>query len=403
MNDVPQHVLTIAELNQRVKTQLERDIGMVWLQGECSNLAKPSSGHLYFSLKDQHAQIQCAWFKRQQPIPCPPLAHGDQLLVAGCVSLYPQRGDYQLIVEQVQYIGAGQLELAYHQLKKKLHSAGLFEKKQPLPRFPQNIGLITSSTGAALQDLLRVLHRRWPIANYHLFPTAVQGAQAAPSIIHAMKDASQSDCDVLILARGGGSLEDLWGFNHEELAQIMYACPLPIVTGIGHEIDYTIADFVADHRAATPSAAAETATPDQQHVQTHLKEMTTRLTQRMQNCLQTKQQTLHVIGQKLTHPQARIQIQQQHLDHQRDALEARFMHQLQHYQHQFYQRVQALEAHNPLATLERGFVMVECPNTQQAITRCQHLNKSTVQLRFHDGKALADITAIHPDAQTAES
>ncbi len=236
-----------------------------FIQGEISNLSKPSSGHWYFSLKDSSGQIRCAFFRlNQRKVQFNP-ENGMSVIIRGAPTLYEQRGDFQLIVQQMEPAGIGNLQLAFDQLKNKLRIEGLFEleNKKDLPLYPKKIGVISSSTGSVIKDIIKVLNSRYPFAEILLYDTVVQGENAHKKIVKALQAAdSQKNCDVLILARGGGSLEDLWAFNEEELAREIFKCSTPIISSIGHETDTTIADFVADVRAPTPSAAAVSATPD---------------------------------------------------------------------------------------------------------------------------------------------
>jgi len=258
-------IYTVSRLNQEVQSALESGFGMLWLQGELSNFSRPASGHLYFSLKDSRSQIRCAMFRgKNRYINFEPQS-GDEVLVRGKLGLYAARGDFQLIVEHMEPAGTGKLQAQFEATKKKLDNLGWFDQqaKQPLPELPQRIGIITSATGAAIRDVLQVLARRCPQAEIIVYPTLVQGAQAAPKIAEAINTAERrNEVDVLLLVRGGGSMEDLWAFNEELVAQAVFECRLPIVAGVGHEVDFTIADLVADLRAPTPSAAAELATPD---------------------------------------------------------------------------------------------------------------------------------------------
>ena len=245
---------------------LEQGLARLWVEGEISNLARPASGHLYFSLKDESAQIRCAWFRQRQRGPSHNIKNGDQMLALGRVSLYEARGDYQLIVEQLEEAGEGELLRRFEALKKKLAAEGLFAEsdKQAIPKLPEKIGVVTSPSGAAVQDIISVLKRRFPLIPMVIYPTAVQGEWAPAQIVEALATAVRRDeCDVLIIARGGGSLEDLWSFNEEIVARAIAACPIPTVSAIGHEVDFTIADLVADVRAPTPTAAAELVVPDQ--------------------------------------------------------------------------------------------------------------------------------------------
>ena len=261
-----QSVISVSELNKKAKSLLEKGIPKLWIEGEISNLAKPASGHMYFSLKDEMSQIRCAWFKQRQLQNTLNIVNGSKMLALGKIGLYEPRGEYQFIVEKMEIAGEGDLKRKYEDLKKKLSAEGIFseENKSELPNLPKKIGIITSPSGAAVQDILTVLNRRFPIIPIIIFPVAVQGEQAAPQIQNALEKANfRADCDLLILARGGGSLEDLWAFNEEIVARAIFDSEIPIISAIGHETDITISDFTADLRAPTPSGAAELAVPDQ--------------------------------------------------------------------------------------------------------------------------------------------
>jgi exodeoxyribonuclease VII large subunit len=260
------NVISVSELNKKAKSLLEKGIPKLWIEGEISNLAKPASGHMYFSLKDEMSQIRCAWFKQRQLQNTLNIANGAKMLALGKIGLYEPRGEYQFIVEKMEIAGEGDLKRKYEELKKKLSGEGIFseENKSELPELPKRIGVITSPSGAAVRDILTILKRRFPIIPIIIFPVAVQGEQAAPQIQNALKKANlRADCDLLILARGGGSLEDLWAFNEEIVARAIFHSEIPIISAIGHETDVTISDFAADMRAPTPSGAAELAVPDQ--------------------------------------------------------------------------------------------------------------------------------------------
>ena len=260
------NVISVSELNKKAKSLLEKGIPKLWIEGEISNLAKPASGHMYFSLKDEMSQIRCAWFKKRQLQNTLNIANGAKMLALGKIGLYEPRGEYQFIVEKMEIAGEGDLKRKYEELKKKLSGEGIFseENKLELPELPKKIGVITSPSGAAVRDILTILKRRFPIIPIIIFPVAVQGEQAAPQIQNALKKANlRADCDLLILARGGGSLEDLWAFNEEIVARAIFHSEIPIISAIGHETDVTISDFAADMRAPTPSGAAELAVPDQ--------------------------------------------------------------------------------------------------------------------------------------------
>ena len=259
-------IFTVQQLNREVKELLQQNFPLIWVEGEISNIARPASGHIYFSLKDEYAQVRCAMFRNaNRKLPFQP-EDGMHVLVRARVGIYEPRGDYQLNIEHMEEAGIGILQRKFDELKLKLSREGLFDQdnKKALPAYPNSLGIITSATGAALRDILSVLKRRFPLVQIRVYAVQVQGEQSAKAIIKAIQAINQEkECEVIILARGGGSIEDLWSFNEESVARAIYTSNLPIVTGIGHEVDFTIADFVADMRAATPSAAAELVVPHQ--------------------------------------------------------------------------------------------------------------------------------------------
>ena len=259
-------IFTVQQLNREVKELLQQNFPLIWVEGEISNIARPASGHIYFSLKDEYAQVRCAMFRNaNRKLPFQP-EDGMHVLVRARVGIYEPRGDYQLNIEHMEEAGIGILQRKFDELKQKLSREGLFDQdnKKALPAYPNSLGIITSATGAALRDILSVLKRRFPLVQIRVYAVQVQGEQSAKAIIKAIQAINQEkECEVIILARGGGSIEDLWSFNEESVARAIYTSNLPIVTGIGHEVDFTIADFVADMRAATPSAAAELVVPHQ--------------------------------------------------------------------------------------------------------------------------------------------
>jgi exodeoxyribonuclease VII large subunit len=258
-------IYTVGRLNREARRLLEGSLRRIWVAGEISNLARPASGHIYFTLKDDQAQVRCAMFRAANRRLSSPPENGNQVLVRAKVSLYEPRGDYQLIVEELEQAGEGLLRKKFEELKKRLDAEGLFdvEHKRELPQLPGSIGVVTSPTGAAIRDILNILKRRYPGARVIVYPTRVQGEGSAAEIVAAINTAERrNECDVLIISRGGGSLEDLWSFNEEAVARAIHACSLPTVAGVGHEVDVTIADLVADVRAPTPSGAAELVVPD---------------------------------------------------------------------------------------------------------------------------------------------
>lgn len=312
-------IYSVSRLNREVRRLLEQGFSRIWLEGELSNVARPSSGHLYFSLKDAGAQVRAAMFRnRNRALPFSP-EDGMQVLVRGKLSLYEPRGDYQLIVEHMEEAGDGLLQRAFEALKQKLSAEGLFDEahKRPLPALPERIGVITSASGAAIRDVLTVLARRFPAIPVCIYPVPVQGREAAGEIAGALELASRrGDCDVLILTRGGGSLEDLWPFNEENVARAIHACEIPVISAVGHEIDFTIADFVADRRAATPSAAAELVSPDQQEWLQHIGHLASRLQSRFRESLTGRQQAVNWLAKHLQqlHPGQTLRQQAQRLD-----------------------------------------------------------------------------------------
>ncbi len=303
--DAPRHVLTPSALNRLVRDLLADALPRVWVEGELSNLARPASGHLYFTLKDARAQIRCAMFKPQSTwLKFRPGA-GDKVLLRARVGLYEARGDYQLIVEHMEEAGQGALQRRFEELKARLDAEGLFDpaSKKDLPRFPRRIGVVTSASGAAVRDVLHVLGRRFPLAEVDVLPVPVQGSEAPPAIVAMLRKAATARIhDVLLLTRGGGSLEDLAAFNDEGVARAIHACGMPVVSAVGHEIDFTISDFVADLRAPTPSAAAELLVPDAAEMRQHLVHRHHRLADVMRRHVQES-------GQRLDHLLARLQMQ----------------------------------------------------------------------------------------------
>ena len=309
-------VLTVSQLNRRTKQLLETHLPLIWVSGELSNLAKPASGHWYFSLKDEQAQVRCAMFRNaNQRLRWRPES-GQQVLIRARVSLYEGRGEYQLIAEHMEAAGTGLLQQQYEALKTKLQAEGLFDAsfKRELPPFPSTIGVITSPTGAAIHDIITVLERRYRAANVIVFPVSVQGETAAPEMIAALQKVELlNQCDVVIIGRGGGSLEDLWAFNNEALAHAIANCPVPIVSAVGHEVDVTIADFVADCRAPTPSASAEIVSPDINEWLQVLDGYHEQLLGKITSALSEKKQQLLSLKKQLRHPGERIRHQQEQL------------------------------------------------------------------------------------------
>ena len=315
---IQKDIYTPSRLNREVRGRLEKAYQLIWLEGEISNCSRPSSGHLYFSLKDSNAQVRCAMFRgRNVSLSFRP-EDGQKVLVRAQVSLYEARGEFQLIVQDMEEAGAGALRRAFEALKAKLEKEGLFDAgaKKPLPTAPGRIGVITSPTGAALRDVLTALRRRFPVARVLVYPVPVQGKAAAPEITRMIGVASrQGACDVLILCRGGGSLEDLWAFNEESVARAVFECRIPLVAGIGHETDFTIAEFVADQRAPTPTAAAELVTPDGVQLLRRLDKVARALAQAAGQALRQRAQQVDWLQGRLLqqHPGRRLKDWQERL------------------------------------------------------------------------------------------
>ncbi len=354
-------VLSVSQLNRHIRCWLEQEIGLVCVEGEISNLSKPSSGHFYFTLKDKEAQIRCVYFKNRHTALCKTLQNGQQILVQGRLSLYEARGDYQLIIEQLSEAGLGNLHQQFELLKSKLSALGLFEstRKKPLPRFPKTIGVITSPNAAALQDILTTLARRFPLATVLVYACDVQGKFAAGQLTHAVRQANtQSRCDVLIIARGGGSIEDLWAFNDEQLAHAIAGSHIPIVSGIGHETDFTIADFVADVRAPTPTAAAETVSPDKMDLMAYFNALQARLAAAVARYLQHKKWLLHHHQQKISSPERLIATHSQSLDYLEHRLQQAIKQLHQTYLHRLNVLMTTLNAKHPRVLLRQSKMTV---------------------------------------------
>ncbi|MDH5486442.1 MAG: exodeoxyribonuclease VII large subunit [Gammaproteobacteria bacterium] len=428
-------IYTVSRLNREAKLLLEGGFPPLWIEGEISNLSRPASGHVYFSLKDAQAQVRCAFFRQHQRLLRLTLKDGLHILARARVSLYEGRGNYQIIIEYLEEAGEGALRLAFDVLKQRLSQEGLFDiaHKKSLPRLPRRLGIITSPSGAVLHDILTTLRRRFPAIPVLVYPVPVQGAGAAEKIATAIKLAGdQRDCDALILARGGGSLEDLWVFNEEAVARAIHACPIPIVSGIGHETDFTIADMTADARAPTPTAAAEMLSPDQQEWLAQFERLETRLFTSMHGLLRGRNQHVDWLVARLVHPRHRIVLMQQSLKtlgqrlflaqttglrHARAELLAAMalllqhtprsrLHALQQENEHLHarlvsgmkrgmelgharlrERMQTLHALSPLATLERGYAIVQRADTSAIVTDATRIRTGErVQARLSRGR-----------------
>ncbi len=359
MSDQSPQIFTVSRLNGAVRLLLEQELGLVWLTGEISNLIQHGSGHWYFSLKDPAAQVRCAMFKGQNRRVAFRPQDGQQVLVQARVSLYEPRGEFQLVIESMRPAGDGALQLRLEQLKQRLAAEGLFDaaRKRPLPAQPSRIGLITSPTGAAIRDMLTVLRRRCPALPVVIYPSPVQGEASVAALVAALGMANRrGECDVLIIGRGGGSLEDLWCFNDERLVRAMAASRIPLVSAVGHETDVTLADFVADLRAPTPSAAAELVSPDRESQRQRLQGQAQALSRAWQQQANRARHCWQLLAQRLhhQHPSRRLQQQQQQLDELLWRLERRWQQRQQQAQQRLTTLSRRLLQYAPTRALARS-------------------------------------------------
>lgn len=388
--------ITVSQLNRHIKNYLEQEIGIVYVEGELSNLSKPSSGHLYFTLKDNQAQIRCVFFKNRHSQPLiSKLKDGQHVIANGRLSLYEARGDYQLIVEELKEAGLGELYLHYEALKNKLAAEGLFhpERKRPLPKIPKSIGIITSTSGAAIQDILSTLGRRFPLASVFIYPSEVQGATAAEQLIKALQYANAHNCcDVLILARGGGSIEDLWAFNHELLARHIVTSAIPIVSGIGHETDFTIADFVADYRAETPTAAAIAITPDRNDLLQLISTLMSRLQIAMLRHVQNQKIKLDYLSAQIASPQHIIATHWQTTDYLEKQLLFCMNKIISEKKHQVQSYTNKIQLQNPLYYIQQ--IKIRLNQVVEQLT--QHIQVKINFLRYQLTNNLSTLHAVSP-------
>ncbi|MEM7378296.1 MAG: exodeoxyribonuclease VII large subunit [Pseudomonadota bacterium] len=436
-------VFTVSRLNRTVRELVELSLGVIWVEGEISNLSRPASGHQYFSLKDAKAQVRCAFFKQRARLSRVTLEPGKQVLVRARASLYEPRGDYQLIVEGVELAGDGLLQQRYQDNLQRLNAEGLFsaDRKRALPPFPQHIGVVTSATGAAVRDVVEVLRRRYPLAPVTVYPTAVQGDSAVPGITAAIHLANDHGvADVLLIVRGGGSLEDLWAFNEESVVRAVVASAIPTVSGVGHEVDTTLCDLAADTRAPTPSAAAELVSPplDQltsrlisshrrlhRHVQLRTQRARAQLTRlqarlarhQPERQVETAQQRLDLararldraISAQLSNRESALRTQIKRLRAQSPArqlatrrselrrigaqLAHAFRHRLQDAERLLGTQTRALDAVSPLATLERGYAVVRRASDGHVVQTASHIQAGErLRITLREGELHADAT-----------
>lgn len=376
---------------------LEQGLGRLWVEGEISNIARPASGHVYFTLKDNTAQVRAAFFRQRQRGPTLNFKDGDQILAYGRVSLYEARGDYQLIVEQVEFAGEGALKRQFEVLKKMLGAEGLFDedRKRSLPALPERIGVITSASGAAIRDIISILGRRFPSIPVVVYPAAVQGDAAPAELIAALAAATRrNECDVLIVSRGGGSLEDLMAFNDEQLARAIAACPIPIVSAVGHEIDFTIADFVADVRAPTPSGAAEIVVPDRDDWIRSVNSLATRIIRLGRRSLEDLGQSLDWLSRRLvqTSPSIALERSATRLAGLQQRLSLAVRASVAGVSHRLQLATRGLHSVSPLATLERGYAIVEDATSGKVLLAASDTAPGTdIRARLADGELIATV------------
>lgn len=445
-------VYTVSALNFEARDALEAALGTVWVEGEISNLARPASGHMYWSLKDEHSQVRCAMFRQNARRATALIDDGQQILVRARPGIYTARGEYQLIVEYVEEAGVGALRRRFEQLKEKLAAEGLFDesRKKPLPALPNRIGVVTSSSGAAIHDVLTALRRRFASIPVIIYPSSVQGDAAPPELAQAIDLANaRQECDLLIVTRGGGSLEDLWAFNEEVVARAIARSEIPVISGVGHETDFTIADFVADLRAPTPSQAAELAAPPRAEFEQRLAQIRRGLGQSISARLRTESHRLESLGHRLerSHPGTAMREHAQRLDEAERRLRESFVAALQE-RRQRLQRIElrltashprfrieqirslcerladrskaaltrrisasnhrlglaarSLQSLSPLATLDRGFAIVTGPSGGILRSAADAQPGDSLSVRLSRGSVHADVTSVEKDNDSGE-
>jgi exodeoxyribonuclease VII large subunit len=446
-------VYSVSALNHEARDVIETQIGTVWVEGEVSNLAKPASGHRYWSLKDEHAQVRCAMFRQYSRQSGAALENGQQVLVRGRVSVYVPRGDFQLIVDYVEEAGVGALRRRFEQLKEKLAAEGLFDeaRKRPLPPLPNRIGVITSPSGAAIHDVLTALRRRFAAIPVLIYPSSVQGADAPGELAQALDTANRRrECDLLILTRGGGSIEDLWAFNEEILARAIARSEIPVICGVGHETDFTIADFVADLRAPTPSQAAELAAPPRSDFEQRLAQVRRSLAQfitarhraeahglaalehRLERAhpgaavreyaqrvddaerrlrdilvaaLGSRQRRLQRLELRLTacHPRTRIEQMRSRCARIADRSTTAIKQRLERAGHRLRLAERTLQSLSPLATLDRGYAIVMAPSGKILRRSADTRTGEVLGIRLAQGSVSAAVTTVEPEEKAVGS
>lgn len=399
-SESPTNALTVSELTSVLKEVMETAFPFVWVSGEISNCKQASSGHIYFTLKDEDAQLAAIMWRSAAQRLRFQLKDGLKVLVAGPIQLYEMRGQYQIIAEQVEPQGIGALELAFRQLHRKLEAEGLFhaERKRRWPLVPRRIALITSPTGAAVRDMLQVITRRWPQANIVIVPVPVQGAEAAPQIAEALRQVHLiPDVEVVICGRGGGSLEDLWAFNEEVVARAIFECRIPVISAVGHEIDLTIADLVADKRALTPSEAAELVVPHLADIRSLLDQLRQRLTSALQFQAQRARHQFERIAQHrcFARPLDRIHERESMVDDLEDRLKRAMSHRVETARGEIGTIAASLTALSPLAVLERGYSLTKRLSDGTLIRDLREVQVGDrISTLLADGHLISEVTSV---------
>ena len=394
-------IYSVWEITRYIRQKLDSDelLRDIYVKGELSNVSQPTSGHVYFTLKDEYSELRCVMFRNRNALLKFRLEDGMSVIVRGHISVYEKRGRYQLYVEELQESGIGALYRAFEQLKKKLKDEGMFDAthKKPIPVIPHTIGIITSPTGAAIRDMINITRRRFPHVHILLAPVAVQGEEAAPQIVNAIKlmnrvNRELEKVDVLVVGRGGGSIEELWAFNEESVARAIFASEIPVISAVGHETDFTISDFVADRRAATPSEAAELVVPDKRQIEKNMSTLELQLRQNIYKLIEQQRRRLESIEKNVLFrkPTERINQYRQIVDEVKRTLIAEVMHRVQLHRKGLQALTGKLDALSPRAILERGYSI--CLKEQKVVRSVMDISTGDMlRILFRDGEAISEV------------
>jgi len=394
-------IYSVWEITRYIRQKLDSDelLRDIYIKGELSNVSQPTSGHVYFTLKDEYSELRCVMFRNRNALLKFRLEDGMSVIVRGHISVYEKRGRYQLYVEELQESGIGALYRAFEQLKKKLKDEGMFDAthKKPIPVIPHTIGIITSPTGAAIRDMINITRRRFPHVHILLAPVAVQGEEAAPQIVNAIKlmnrvNRELEKVDVLVVGRGGGSIEELWAFNEESVARAIFASEIPVISAVGHETDFTISDFVADRRAATPSEAAELVVPDKRQIEKNMSTLELQLRQNIYKLIEQQRRRLESIEKNVLFrkPTERINQYRQMVDEVKRTLIAEVMHRVQLHRKGLQALTGKLDALSPRAILERGYSI--CLKEQKVVRSVMDISTGDMlRILFRDGEAISEV------------